>query len=510
MATWLDATDISTLYSDSNGTTLISSNGSSVRYWRDKSTNANNMRVSTAPNPPTYETGSFNAQPTLLFSNAYFNAVTLGKVSAQNASIFAFYKSNLGSGTQAPIVYGNIIGLSIEVGMYPNYYFHRHNNNNDNGVVITDTYQPLVGEILYSDSSLQYYNNFNNISPSSPVLGTPGNVFYTGFFNVGTYGNGVGYNPQFYIGEVIIYNKLVSTTERQQIEGYLAWKWGLVSNLPSNHPFKNAAPGLPVPSVPPRLTMNTRVFSPLSFAGCTLWLDATDASTLSLSGSSVTQWRDKVNAIAMTTQGTTANATVLPTGINGQQSIYLNNSVSDSVYMSGTLSSLLTGTVFYAFKALAQRITDFKPFATWFLAPGGGQFPAYGYLGGGVATNTIGPYTTFASPNGTPTQVATAGSNFIVSYGWSGTTTYVTTNGSSLQTGSQPAYSSSSTTFWIGADGVGAEGRTTLQYGEMIFYNSVLSTSQRQQIEGYLAWKWGMVGSLPANHPWKRWPPPPS
>lgn len=28
----------------------------------------------------------------------------------------------------------------------------------------------------------------------------------------------------------------------QQIEGYLAWKWGVVSLLPSNHPYKNVAP----------------------------------------------------------------------------------------------------------------------------------------------------------------------------------------------------------------------------------------------------------------------------
>ena len=29
---------------------------------------------------------------------------------------------------------------------------------------------------------------------------------------------------------------------RYQAEGYLAWKWGLQGNLPSNHPYKNSAP----------------------------------------------------------------------------------------------------------------------------------------------------------------------------------------------------------------------------------------------------------------------------
>jgi hypothetical protein len=47
------------------------------------------------------------------------------------------------------------------------------------------------------------------------------------------------------------------------------------------------------------------------------------------------------------------------------------------------------------------------------------------------------------------------------------------------------------------------------QFSECIVYNVVLSTNQRQQVEGYLAWKWGLQGSLPANHPFKRWPPSP-
>lgn len=31
-------------------------------------------------------------------------------------------------------------------------------------------------------------------------------------------------------------------TEFQKAEGYLAHKWGLTGNLPSDHPFKNVSP----------------------------------------------------------------------------------------------------------------------------------------------------------------------------------------------------------------------------------------------------------------------------
>jgi hypothetical protein len=236
-----------------------------------------------------------------------------------------------------------------------------------------------------------------------------------------------------------------------------------------------------------------------------LWLDATDATTLTLSGSNVTQWRDKVNGVVMTTQGTASNLTRVASGINGNPTVYFNNSASDSVYMSGTLANQLNGTAFYVIKAYAQREVNYKPFLVWNSVPDG-QFPAYGYIGG-VPANTVGPYTAFASPNGTPTQVLTAGSNYVISYAWGGTTTSVTTNGSTAQTGTQQPYTSSATALWLGADGAGATSRITLEYGEVLLFNTALTTVQRQQIEGYLAWKWGLQTLLPIAHPYRELKP---
>lgn len=44
------------------------------------------------------------------------------------------------------------------------------------------------------------------------------------------------------IGEVIICDTALSTTNRQKLEGYLAWKWKLEANLPSTHPFRYVQP----------------------------------------------------------------------------------------------------------------------------------------------------------------------------------------------------------------------------------------------------------------------------
>lgn len=42
------------------------------------------------------------------------------------------------------------------------------------------------------------------------------------------------------VGETIVYMGEITSTQRQQIEGYLAWKWGLQANLPASHPYSVA------------------------------------------------------------------------------------------------------------------------------------------------------------------------------------------------------------------------------------------------------------------------------
>jgi hypothetical protein len=44
---------------------------------------------------------------------------------------------------------------------------------------------------------------------------------------------------------------------------------------------------------------------------------------------------------------------------------------------------------------------------------------------------------------------------------------------------------------------------------EIIYYSVSLSNPQREQAEGYLAWKWGINASLPSSHPYKLFPPSP-
>jgi hypothetical protein len=45
-----------------------------------------------------------------------------------------------------------------------------------------------------------------------------------------------------FVTEVVYTNTALSTTDRERLEGYLAWKWGLEANLPAGHPFRNITP----------------------------------------------------------------------------------------------------------------------------------------------------------------------------------------------------------------------------------------------------------------------------
>jgi len=52
-----------------------------------------------------------------------------------------------------------------------------------------------------------------------------------------------GLNGQ--VGEFIVFTFSDSdevVTYKQKLEGYTAWKWGLVGGLPGDHPYKTAAP----------------------------------------------------------------------------------------------------------------------------------------------------------------------------------------------------------------------------------------------------------------------------
>jgi hypothetical protein len=74
------------------------------------------------------------------------------------------------------------------------------------------------------------HNSAANGAYTAPILGLCTN------FVTGTN----GFNGAW--GETVFSVFKWTAGERQKVEGYLAWKWGLVANLPASHPYKNRPP----------------------------------------------------------------------------------------------------------------------------------------------------------------------------------------------------------------------------------------------------------------------------
>ena len=101
----------------------------------------------------------------------------------------------------------------------------------------------------------------------------PSNQTNPAKFNISTYNIGknngtVYHNYMGYIYEIISYNVLLYSRSRFAVEGYLAWKWGIQSLLPTSHMYYNNAP------TPYSLTTAwPKYFTDLQPI---LWLDAQD------------------------------------------------------------------------------------------------------------------------------------------------------------------------------------------------------------------------------------------
>lgn len=74
------------------------------------------------------------------------------------------------------------------------------------------------------DSLTSLHTNLSNVRYSGFHIGRP---------NVTNEGR---------ISEICLYNRTLELVEREKLEGYLAHKWGRISSLPSNHPYKNSPP----------------------------------------------------------------------------------------------------------------------------------------------------------------------------------------------------------------------------------------------------------------------------
>ena len=233
------------------------------------------------------------------------------------------------------------------------------------------------------------------------------------------------------------------------------------------------------------------IFSPANFPNLTIWLDASLSSSVILSGANVTAWNDR--------SGSNYNlsnvGTVTTTTLNGSNVI--NFGTSRMVTTSSVFPWRTKFVQFYVAKANGGGML----ISQW----SNGGYISYTYSANNALMQVNGAGCTDAG--GTPSGIVNAWFLWTIGYNNGTTGTPYAVNGTARTTTTFGPVADSTPTAPVYFNGNGNGQFDTSQMAEFLQYNNTLTLAQSQQVEGYLAWKWGLQGNLPANHPYKNAPP---
>jgi hypothetical protein len=492
---WLDSADASTLFSDSAGTIPATLSGT-VGFWKDKSSRATSVSNATAGQRPTYtSTGLSYAGGQGLFG-------TPATASSGGLAAFVVFNPTTPS-TRTSIVrwwsgsYLASLETTFNDYMIPSTYRYQ-------GVSPVAGANNIMSLIAYSTTGIEYA--LNMLSGTNWLFtGSPGSSTELG---IGSRG-GLFLAFVGKINEVIVYDEFLTIPQRQAIEAYLGWKWSITR--PTTHPFVTVRPF-------------TRQFNPVDVPGCILWVDGDDPAgtgTRPASGSTVTSWVDKSGAGNNLTGAGSTTPSWTSGVFNGCGGIAMAGSANNS--QGSYFQSTSTATA----KVVGPTCTLFIMCYVSSTSTGASRLVATGYTGQTTAdyadvkvfevqwypdTTGIQLYRNFNLVNTNPNNYANTLMLFSIVF--DGTNMYFYKSGAPVGVGSASGltgYTASTGNFGFDNIAIGRylQGASSGNYSyngyalEYIMYNTNLMNAQRQQVESYLAYKWGLTSTLPATHPFK-------
>lgn len=214
IALWLDGNDSSQITIETG-----------VKVWADKSGNGKNFTQDTLNSQPSYSSTlngkkvvSFNGSSNQLINNTNvinFSNMTMFVVGQRNTGNFGGYITSMdsaGSGDLSPAILINSTNIAVR---------------GDNGSLASAsggfTGPSVITAVVNSWAPSLYLGG--TLIQSQTAGGTPGSLNTKAA--VGTYRIAAANYLNGYIAEIICYQRVLSTTERQTVERYLGKKWGL-------------------------------------------------------------------------------------------------------------------------------------------------------------------------------------------------------------------------------------------------------------------------------------------
>jgi hypothetical protein len=323
---------------------------------------------------------------------------------------------------------------------------------------------------------------------SNPAEGNPGPIMIGGWdggFGTAELRNCAPANARIY--EIIVAPQSTTDADRQRIEGYLAWKpsnavLGLIGALPADHPYKNAPP-TKQPSPPP-------VDGPWTPADMDLvyWFDASQLGTISMVAQSrVSGW---VSAVGVGPVARQTNATMQPWLLQMETPPYSWLVWADNSHRFGLsgvphFPPIEAGDMFVI--AIAGDCPNFMSGPTRALSIRfvGEDSALYGQ---NQLTQT---FVDLQTTNSSVYIFETNGRN----------ASLLAINGD-IALGDHGQPFSAPSMLFEGDQGQGSGGLF-----EFFLARGPFRPGDRERVQGYLAHKLGLVGQLPADHPYKDSPP---
>jgi hypothetical protein len=486
---------------DPLGTGTPPAAGTSITTWIDKSGLSNNATAGVAatyvaatadsPGYPLFNGTStyYNLSNTSFINNQQYMLFIVDQVSSYTTGTPHILNGTGGTNSNLLVRYTGANPISIDytyVGTASVYNLLYLANSN---------VQPTrVWSLVQTATNRQIY--FNGTLGTNDAW-TPLITSWAGA-EIGRQGAG---NPNNYykggIKEILFVTGVPDDDNRQTIEGYLCWKWGTQGIMSSSHPYKTINPGQLI-----------QPFQPNLIAGLTMWGDAADFNGFYfISSNIVGTW---VNKVSLNTnnfgQGAAPNR---PTRVAYGSSYAVQFKANLTSLIGNTMSSYFPNnarTIFIV--ASADTIgTDSTTI--------GNNVALIGGLNSGIrfgmyfrstgATSTYGVYN-YDTTIDTITLPYTIGQLEIFQYEFGGGTL-----GARLTGGTAATIASGNTGTMTTSVALGLQNSSYNFDGKMmevLIYDSALNTTNRQNVEGYLAWKWNLVSKLPSNHPYKNTPVP--
>jgi len=250
-----------------DGSSLGLTNGATVSSWSSLGT-VSYTTSSTSGRFPTYATNVQNGRGCVQYATGQTSILSNFSLTPAQSIFLLYYPINTSAGSP-------FIEQGPDVNTSDGFFIHAQNNANyairNGGTTATvnigtiaqsNTWQLIEG--LNRDpnagNTMGFYSNATLVASGGVQNGTT-TITNTLFINGRNNTNTLSYPA--YIAELIIYNNALNNFGRQQIEGYLTWKWGLTSLLPATHPYKNS-PYFVLTEFVPRSIPNSSFLLPIN------------------------------------------------------------------------------------------------------------------------------------------------------------------------------------------------------------------------------------------------------